>query len=148
MKLSKKCVYALKAVFELSARNSHQPVKIHDLAAAQQISPRFLEVIMNELRHGGVVESRRGVEGGYMLAGGASDVSAGRVIRCIQGPMAIEPENGGVDRGKECFGDYAFARLWEDVNAAISEVCDKRTFADLVEIEQAKRQSEYPDYVI
>ena len=68
MKISKKCQYALKAIFELSLRNSDRPLKAKDIARSQGISTRFIEVILNDLKHGGFVESHRGNEGGYVLA--------------------------------------------------------------------------------
>ena len=77
MRISKKCQYALRAVFELAVRNTGQPVKIQQIAGAQNIPPRFLEVILNQLRHAGFVESRRGNEGGYMLAPGAEELTVG-----------------------------------------------------------------------
>jgi Rrf2 family protein len=148
MKLSMKCQYALRAVFDLAARNTRQPVKIHDIAKSQGISPRFLEVIMNELRHGQFVESRRGAEGGYMLAKPAKDITVGQIISYVHGPIAIAGENGQNGHQKASFGDSAFGNLWDEINSAVTRVCDKTTFADLIEFEQQKRQSTVPDYVI
>lgn len=56
MKVSKKCLYALRAIFELASRNTDEPVKTHDLAQAQGISHRFLEAILNKLKHNGFAE--------------------------------------------------------------------------------------------
>jgi len=149
MRLSKKCQYALKALFELALRNNAGPVKTHDIAKAQGISTRFLEVILNELRHGGFVESRRGSEGGYLLARPAKDITVGQIISYIQGPIAIvgrqlngnNPEHAGT-------GHEAFDGLWDEINHAVSKVCDSKTFTDLVELELARRQAHVPNYVI
>ncbi len=73
MLVSQKSQYALRAVFELARRNGGLPVKIADIAEAQAIPQRFLEVIMNQLKQGGFVESRRGKRGGYLLARSAGD---------------------------------------------------------------------------
>ena len=148
MKLSRKCQYALKAVFDLASRNTSEPVKIHDIAKSQGISPRFLEVIMNELRHGQFVESRRGAEGGYMLAKPANDITVGDIISYIHGPISIAGENGQNAHTKASFGDTAFDNLWNEINSAITRVCDDKTFADLVRFEQKIRQSAVPNYVI
>lgn len=145
MRLSKKCQYALKAVFELALRNNAHPVKIHDIAKAQAISPRFLEVIMNELRHGSFVESRRGAEGGYLLAKDAKDITIGQIISYIQGPIQIA---GDDNQKSSSNGDGAFQQLWNDINSAVSKVCDEKTFADLVEAEKEKRRNAVPNYVI
>ena len=80
MKISKKCQYALKAIFELAWRGSFEAVKTYDIAVAQGISLRFTENILNELKHGGFVESKRGNEGGYMLAMAPTELTARDII--------------------------------------------------------------------
>jgi Rrf2 family protein len=79
MKISKRCEYALRAIFELSSKDTAQPVRIYDIAEAQGISRRFLEAILNELKHGGFVESRRGNEGGYILARNDEELTVGNI---------------------------------------------------------------------
>ncbi len=149
MRISKKCRYALRAIFELALREPGQPVKIHELAGAQNIPPRFLEVILNELRHAGFVDSRRGNGGGYMLARDAKDLTVGDVIEHIQGPISVAPDDiGKTNRNAAFFGDDAFTQLWREVNTAISEACNRKTFAELVESERAKRGTCVPDYSI
>ena len=120
MKISKRCQYGLKAVFELSRRDFGQPVKVHEIAAAQNIPGRFLEVILNQLKHAGFVESRRGSVGGYMLARSAEELTVGEVIEAIEGPVSVVVDdvgNGGKNKG--FYGEYAFGRLWEDVNESV-----------------------------
>ena len=148
MKISKKCQYALKAVFELAWRSPGEPVKTHDIADAQRVSPRFMEIILNELKHGGFVESRRGNEGGYMLAGDARALTVGEVIEYVQGPISVAPEAARHAGDAASFGNEAFRELWQEVNSAVSEVCENKTFADLVEFEQAKRKQCVPNYCI
>lgn len=148
MKISKKCQYALKAVFELAWRNTGKPVKIREIADAQRISPRFMEVILNELKHGGFVESKRGNEGGYTLARDAKDLTVREVIEYIQGPISLVPNGTKAFEGITCFGDEAFKEFWQELNNVVSEACDNKTFADLVGFEQAKRQAGVPNYII
>ena len=64
IKISKKCDYALRAIFELAFRSTSRPVAVQEIAAAQNIPPRFLEIILNELRQVGLVASHRGNAGG------------------------------------------------------------------------------------
>ena len=135
MKISKKCQYALKAVFELAWRDQGEPIRTYEIAESQRISPRFMEIILNELKHGGFVESRRGNEGGYMLARDARDLTVREIIECIEGHISLAKNSDDT----ASVGNEAFTELWQEVNDAIEEVCDKRTFADLVEIERAKR---------
>ena len=148
MKISKKCQYALKAIFELAWRNADEPVKTYDIAKPQRMSPRFTEIILNELRHGGFVESRRGNEGGYMLAQDAWGLTVREVIECIEGPISVTA-NAEKDNGNTDFpGNNAFKELWQEINNAICEVCEQKTFADLVEFERAKRNKCVPNYSI
>ena len=149
MKISKKCHYALKAIFELASREIDEPAKIQLIAEAQGIPQRFLEAILNELKHGGFVESRRGNEGGYTLAGAPEDFTIGEVIEYIQGPISVSPD--GNKRSKKttiCSGDNAFEQLWQEVNKTMSEVWNSKTFADLVEFEQNSNAAGTPNYVI
>ncbi len=149
MRLSKKCQYALKAVFELALRNNAVVVKTRDIARAQGISPRFLEVILNELRHGGFVESRRGSEGGYLLTRPAKDITVGQIITYIHGPIAVAGRQSHGNRLEASWpGQEAFDGLWDEINHAVSGVCDGKTFGDLVELELARRQAQVPNYVI
>lgn len=148
MKMSKKCQYALKAVFELAWRNTGKPIKTYSIADAQRMSPRFTEIILNELKHGGYVESRRGNTGGYLLARDAADLTVREVIEYIQGPISLVPEvtEGGANAA--FLGNEAFKELWGQVNNAVCEVCDGKTFADLVEFERAARDSSAANYCI
>lgn len=149
MQISKRCEYALRAVFELALRNPGQPVKIHEIAGAQNIPPRFLEVILNQLRQGGFVASRRGNEGGYVLSRLAQELTVGEVIQCIQGPVAVIGDKTKRSNKSDYFyGDYAFEELWQKVNRAISEVYDNITFAEMVELEASRKTALVPNYAI
>src|SRR5262252_1632740 len=95
MRLSAKADYALRASLELaSAGEGH--IKAEALARAQGIPLRFLEQILLELKHAGLVASQRGAEGGYRLAKPPSDISLADVIRAVEGPLAnvrgVRPE--------------------------------------------------------
>ena len=146
VRISRKCEYALRAVFELATVNDARPVKTHRIAAAQNIPIRFLEVILNELRHAGIVESRRGNAGGYMLARPAGELTVGEIIDHVQGPMATSDENA---TGKKYFnGDNAFGELRDSVARAVGNICNNTSFAELVERERRIRGMGVADYVI
>jgi Rrf2 family protein len=148
MKISRKCQYALKALFELAWRNSGGPVKTHSIAGAQRMSRRFTEIILNELKHGGFVESRRGNEGGYLLARDARDLTVREVIEYIQGPISLVPDATEAAGDAALLGNEAFKELWQQVNDAVCDVCGSRSFADLVEFERTRRQDAAVDYCI
>lgn len=132
----------------MAMRDNSHPIKIHQIAVAQNIPPRFLEVILNELRHAGLVESRRGKVGGYMLARAAEDLTVGEVIEHIQGSTSFVPDATVSARDTALLGREAFKEFWREVNDAVSSVCATRTFAELVAFERAKRDRHLPNYCI
>lgn len=146
--VSQKCQYALRAIFELAKRNGRGPVKIADIAATQAIPTRFLEVILSQLKQAGFVESRRGTEGGYLLAVAPSRLSVGEVIRFIEGPLG--PVDCGASAGQICQlkGDCVFLPMWQRVEAAVREVYDNTTFADLVDDEKRMCSGVVQEYSI
>jgi len=148
MKISKKCQYALKALLEIARRNTGEAVKAHDIAFSQRISQRFTEIILNELKHGGFVESRRGNEGGYIMSRDPKTLTLREVIEYIQGEISVVPEAFKDNGDVSLFGNEALKMLWREVNDSISEVCSNKTFADLIDFEKAKRERCIPNYSI
>jgi Rrf2 family cysteine metabolism transcriptional repressor len=144
--LSQKCRYALRALFELAMRNSNEPVKIQNIASAQSIPPRFLEVILAELKHGGFVESRRGSDGGYILARPAQELTVGEVLSFLR--KGSSNRNRQEQHKVEVFGYFALSEMLKKVTNAVSKIYDQTTFADLVERELAVRSTQVPNYVI
>jgi len=145
-RLSHKCRYALRALFELTMRGTTEPVKIQNIASAQGIPPRFLEVILAELKHGGFVESRRGSDGGYFLARPAYSLTVGEVLAFLRKGSSNSSRRG--QHKVDLFGDYALSEMLRKVTNAISMVYDQTTFADLVERELAIRNAQVPNYTI
>ncbi len=148
MNVSQKCQYALRAVFELAKRNGDMPVRSAEIAEAQAIPPRFLELILGELRRAGIVESQRGVQGGYRLSSPPSLLTVGEVIRLIDGPLAPVKCVAGDSRGCPLFGKCAFMSLWERARDAVSEVYDNTTFESLVNEEQVRSGDYVTNYCI
>src|ERR671935_389435 len=99
MRISAKADYAVRAALELAAAEG--PVKGDALARAQGIPLKFLENILIDLRHSGLVRSQRGPEGGYWLAKPAAEISVADVIRAVEGPLAnvrgLRPEQLAYD---------------------------------------------------
>jgi len=87
VKVSAKSDYAVRALLEL-AQAGDGPVKGEQLAQSQDIPLKFLENILIDLRHAGIVRSQRGAEGGYWLARSPDRVYVGEVIRAVDGPLA------------------------------------------------------------
>jgi len=89
--LSKKAKYAIKALLALTAHGRTAPMRIADIARQESIPPKFLELILLSLKHHGLVESRRGKGGGYLLARDPRRMPVGQVVRLFDGPLAPVP---------------------------------------------------------
>src|SRR5271165_5912644 len=85
MNISVKGQYALHALIDLAFQKPGEPVKIADIARRQRIPQKFLELILAGLKQGGFVESRRGADGGYLLARPADSLTVGDVLRFVEG---------------------------------------------------------------
>jgi Rrf2 family protein len=130
MRVSAKADYALRAAAELAAAEGKGPVKGEQLARAQSIPPKFLENILLELRHAGLVQSQRGVEGGYWLARPAAEITLAEVIRAVEGPLAnvrgARPESVEYEGVAEALRD-----VWIAVRASLRRVLESVTLADV-----------------
>ena len=129
MRVSAKVDYALRACAELAAAGDG-PVKGDRLAQAQQIPLKFLENILLDLKHAGLVQSQRGAEGGYWLSLSPEEISLAEVIRAVEGPIAnvrgLRPEQ------VEYAGTAAPLRdVWIAVRANLRAVLEAVTLADL-----------------
>jgi Rrf2 family protein len=129
MRVSAKVDYALRACAELAAAGEG-PVKGERLAQAQEIPFKFLENILLDLKHAGLVASQRGAEGGYWLAQPAGEIAVADVIRAVEGPIAnvrgMRPEQ------VEYSGPAAALReVWIAVRANLRSVLETTSLADL-----------------
>ena len=149
MNISQKCQYALRAVFELAKRQGMGVTTIADVAAVQAIPPRFLEIILGQLRQGGFVESRRGVRGGYTLAKSPGEISAGDIIRFIDGPIA-PTKCVAANPEADCplYGGCPFMSLWARARDAVTAVYDQTSLQDLLDEEQATAARKTQTYCI
>lgn len=91
MRFSKKSEYALRALLELTEAYGQRPVRRSDIAERQRIPLGFLESILLQLKHAGVLGSRPGVDGGFRLIKKPEQISLGSVIRALDGPLAPIP---------------------------------------------------------
>ncbi len=130
MRVSAKTDYAVRALLELAVA-SDGPVKGERLAQAQAIPLKFLENILTDLRHAGIVRAQRGAEGGYWLARAADEVTLGEVIRAVDGPLASvrgeAPEDVAYDGAAE-----NLRTVWVALRASMRSVVDEITLADVV----------------
>jgi Rrf2 family protein len=131
VRISAKADYAVRAALELAAADGG-PVKGERMAEAQDIPLKFLENILQELRHAGLVRSQRGPEGGYRLARPAGEIPLGEVIRAVEGPLASVRGEAPEDLG---YGGAAesLQEVWVALRANLRAVLDEVTLGDVAQ---------------
>ena len=130
MRVSAKADYAVRAAAELAAAEEG-PIKGERLAEAQDIPLQFLEHILLELKHHGIVRARRGAKGGYWLAKPADEVTIAEIVRAVEGPIAhvqSTPPEAIEYRGNS----EHLQEVWIAVRASLRSVLEEVTLADLV----------------
>ncbi len=130
MRVSAKADYAVRAVAELAA-SPDGPVKGERLADSQDIPLQFLEHILLDLKHSGIVRARRGAKGGYWLARPAEEVSIAEVIRAVEGPIA-NVQSAPPESITYTGSARELQNVWIAVRASLREVLESTTLADLV----------------
>ena len=132
VKLPLKVEYACRVLVQL--QSSHQSGKVRcidDLAQAEKVSANYLVQILNELRNAGLVMSRRGKNGGYLLAKPAGEISLFDIVVAIEGPLLQVNSSGeGASGG-------IVTKLWEDVFAAFDKELKEQSLADIAQPDSA-----------
>src|SRR6185369_3870256 len=153
MKLSLRGEYALRALLVLGLNHDREVLRIQRISDEQKIPKRFLEQILNDLKSAGLVESKRGVTGGYRLARRPEDISLASVIRHIEGALA--PVSCVSERFYEkcsCPDEArcAIRSVMKEVRDAVVKIAERVTVADLCE--RSRRLQQQPlaamDFVI
>jgi Rrf2 family transcriptional regulator, cysteine metabolism repressor len=130
MRILQKTEYGLRAVLDLAAQPPGTLVKVVNIAERQDIPLKFLELLLGNLRDGGLVESRRGARGGYRLTRPPESITVGQVVALLGDP---------VDRTRD--KSDAFTEFWDRVDASVSELLSSTTFAMLLNQENAYHRS-------
>ena len=141
--LTAKGKYGLKALGHLASLKPGVMVQATDIAEDNNIPKKFLDTILGELRNAGIVYSKKGPAGGFMLARPASDIKVGQVVRTLDGPIApiacasrtayLPCED--CNNVKRCAVRLAMTR----VRDAMSEVLDATTLADMVALNDGRK---------
>jgi Rrf2 family cysteine metabolism transcriptional repressor len=139
LKISTKGRYGLTIMMELAARFGEGPTSLKSIAEKNQLSEHYLEQLIAPLRNAGLVKSIRGAYGGYILANEPSGVTAGDIIRVLEGP--ISP----VDFTEE--DDPAKRQLWLRIRDSIAEVLDSTTLKDLITYQEHDELDNYMFYI-
>ena len=134
MKLSVRGEYALRALLVLGLNYDQQVVRIQTISEQQNIPKRFLEQILNDLKAAGIVESRRGLSGGYRLARRPEDITLASIIRHVEGALA--PVSCVSERFYEkctCPDESrcAIRSVMKEVREAVVKIMERVTVAEL-----------------
>jgi Rrf2 family protein len=89
--LSQRTRYTIRALLHLADRQGQGPIQLGEIAAAQNIPPKFLTVMLSQMIREGLVASRRGRDGGYWLARPPGEISYGELVRLTRGSLALLP---------------------------------------------------------
>jgi Rrf2 family transcriptional regulator, cysteine metabolism repressor len=132
MRVTAKGEYATQAVLHLSLQYP-EVVTIHEIAQRHHIPVKYLEQILLELKRGGILESRRGVRGGYTLALAPEDISVGQVLRIVDGAFAEsscihnEAMGGVCVEGNSC----GLKQVWRDVQGSVEKILFATSFEEV-----------------
>lgn len=139
MKISTKGRYGLTIMMELATKFGEGPTSLKSIAERNQLSEHYLEQLIAPLRNAGLVKSIRGAYGGYILSHDPMEVTAGDIIRVLEGP--ISP----VDFTEE--DDPAKRNLWLRIRDSIANVLDSTTLKDLITYEEEDQKDSYMFYI-
>ena len=133
--LTKKGKYGLKAMVHLAGIGRDELAQVADIAKTNSISKKFLDHILTDLRHAGLVYSKKGKGGGYALARPAGDIPVGAIVRALDGPLAPIP-CASVTAFRRCddCGDLSVCPvrlIMVDARNAIANVLDRCTLAEM-----------------
>jgi len=139
--ISQKAKYAMRALLELARAGEGEAMQISEISERQRIPKKFLEQILLDLKHHGILQSRRGKHGGYALLRDPGQVTFGQVMRIIDGPMAPLPclSRMAYRRCEDCEDEESCAirRVFSKAYDATARILDRTTLADAAASEAA-----------
>ncbi|WP_243386219.1 cysteine metabolism transcriptional regulator CymR [Bacillus kexueae] len=139
MRISTKGRYGLTIMIELAKRYGEGPTSLKSIAQTHNLSEHYLEQLIAPLRNARLVKSIRGAYGGYILADDPRNITAGDIIRVLEGP--ITPVEGIEDE------EPAKRHLWIKIRDAIKDVLDNTTLEDLASFTDDNEQDAYMFYI-
>jgi Rrf2 family protein len=135
MRLSKRGEYGLRALQDLARHHGEDPVPNKELAERNNIPTRFLEQILLTLKHGRIVRSRKGPQGGYTLARSPETINLAEIVRLLDGPLApigCVSETAFEPCGCPDMEKCGLRRVMREVRDVVAEMMENTTLADLV----------------
>ena len=140
MRVSTRGDYACRALLSLALRDDAAPVSVRDIAARTGLPQPYLEQILLALKGAGLVRSKRGVGGGYLLAHDPADISLGDIVSAVDGPIVLgdfgQPHtDGACDHEGQC----VLLSVWADVGEHMRRILDGLALADLAAMARGER---------
>ena len=143
MKISTKGRYAVRVMLDLAAHNTGEYIKVKNIAERQDLSEKYLEQIISILNKAGYVKSVRGAQGGYRIVGNPANYTVGMILRLTEGSLSPVACLDGQENECERCDTCDTLAVWKDLEAAINNVVDHVTVADLLERQQQRMESSY-----
>jgi Rrf2 family protein len=143
MRVTAKGEYATRAVMHLARRYPHV-VAIHEIAEQHRIPLKYLEQILLELKRGGILESRRGVHGGYTLARRPDQIFVGQVLQTIDGHFGetVSAREGSLlagSAGSLAEDGCGLRQMWQDVQGVVEKILFSTSFEDILRRSDSRR---------
>jgi len=139
MKISTKGRYGLTIMIDLAKKHGGGPTSLKSIAKDNELSEHYLEQLASPLRNAGLIRSIRGAYGGYVLSREPDEITAGDVIRVLEGPLTIVE---GMEEEKP-----AQQALWLEVRDAVKGVLDRTTLSDLANHDHDEPKDSYMFYI-
>jgi len=146
VKVSTRGDYACRALLSLAMHDDGSPTSVRDIADRTALPQPYLEQILLAVKGAGLVRSKRGVGGGYVLARNASEITLAEIVSAVDGPIEVGDfgrphQNGACDHEGQC----VLLAVWADVGEHMRRLLENQTLADVAAI--AKGQAPWPDPV-
>lgn len=136
MRLSTKSRYGLRALFDMAYHAGTLPAQIKDISRRQNISPRYLEQIFQDLKRGGLLKSRRGPQGGYFLARKPEEISVQDIISAAEGEMALVDciKKNACKKNCDFDNQCVTQQIWLEASQRLNDYLSSVTLKDLCEM--------------
>jgi Rrf2 family protein len=138
MRITTKGDYATRALRDLALHYGSGPIPIDQIAVRQSLPVRYLEQLLLTLRRAGILQSKRGVKGGYTLAKPPAEITLGAILRAVDGP--VEPISCLAEAPRKPCPREAVCALrgvWSDIHRAVAAIVDHTTLQDICDPSQA-----------
>ncbi len=133
LRFSTKTRYGVRAILDIAYNGGRAGVQVKDVSRRQAISPRYLEQIFHRLKKAGIVQSKRGPAGGYLLARKPEDLTVGEIVRITEGPiepvLCLNPDKSG--RSCDRIDNCVTRPIWKEAGQRLRDYLDSVTIQDL-----------------